>query len=209
LRGANLTDSLLATADFSRADVSLADLRGATGFKSQVTTISLNAILPDGQINGLSLSSDTLVVRDSEIGISVANGFQMGPGAVLEFLVADEEWGSTVGLDGRNASVPRLGGTLRIVFDETVNQSGLVGTTFDLFDWGSALEESNQFDFVDIPAGTKWDLSRLYSSGDVRLTAIPESLGAAWFFFGFVAVAVLRRGNAEKRASPISMGVWY
>ena len=71
----------------------------------------------------------------------------------------------------------------------------LVGTTFDLFNWGTPLDGNYQFDFVDTPLGTEWDLTRLYSSGEVTLTAIPEPFGATLAFVGFVVAAAFRRAE--------------
>ena len=48
----------------------------------------------------------------------------------------------------------------------------LLGTTFDLFDWNRPLDPWNRFAKVELPPGTTWDLSRLYDTGEVVLTAV-------------------------------------
>jgi CubicO group peptidase (beta-lactamase class C family) len=64
------------------------------------------------------------------------------------------------------------GGTLELSLTPEMNPVQLIGETFDLFDWTSL---SGEFDQVVLPPLTTWDLSGLYTTGEVVLTSIvPE-----------------------------------
>lgn len=45
------------------------------------------------------------------------------------------------------------------------------GKTYDLFDW--VYGTANQFEFVEVPVGSKWDLTKIYSTGEARLIDSP------------------------------------
>ena len=65
---------------------------------------------------------------------------------------------------------PSLGGTLTISLDPA--RVFPVGRTRQLFDWGQPLEPSNRFDRIEVPRGTQWDLSQLYTTGEVVLLGV-------------------------------------
>jgi hypothetical protein len=87
-----------------------------------------------------------------------------------------------------------LGGTLRLV-----SWAGMVaqeGDSFDLFDWGTL---QGRFDSIDasgltLAAGTLLDFSRLYTTGEVGVTAVPEP--GTW---GLMAAGLLVLGRRLRR----------
>ena len=170
--GQNLANGSLIDARLTDADFTGADLRGVTGFNPPEQT--RNMIWPNGEIRGLDIGADeTLVIRDGDRDVTVRNGFAVADGGLIELVVADTDWHSTVTWSGPNIQ-PELAGTLRISFDPSVAATELLGTTFDLFQWHGSLESSTRFARIDLPAATDWDLSGLYETGKVTLTLIGD-----------------------------------
>ena len=69
-----------------------------------------------------------------------------------------------------------LAGTLELTLDSSVDLSGFVGTSIQLFDWTGATV-SGKFTFATdygSETGYVWDTSGLYTTGCVTLTAVPE-----------------------------------
>lgn len=200
LTGADLTLANLADAHFWRATLIATDLRGATGFSGRQTGNlfdywnaiwpgDLNAvILPDGRMDALDLKEgDRLLVRDHEVGITVANEFILGDSSTIELILDDANWTSTISVSPN--VTPKLGGllvtptgitfstsTLRVAFSDSVIPAQLVGATLDLFDWGTPLDPANRFAQVELPPGTVWDLSHLYDTGEIVLTGVTPPL---------------------------------
>jgi hypothetical protein len=91
LGGADFRGSQLTNAIFS-----LADLRGAEMTSSGRFPLTRDTIREGGAINGLDLEAgETLVVRDSTIGITVRNSMNIVSGGILELVIGDADWGST------------------------------------------------------------------------------------------------------------------
>ncbi|MCU0841539.1 MAG: hypothetical protein MUC79_07450 [Thiobacillaceae bacterium] len=70
-----------------------------------------------------------------------------------------------------------------------------VDTAFDLFDWGDSV--SGEF-ALSLPAdGYEWDVSALYSSGEIVVTAVPIPEPEAWAMLlagvGLISMRTLRR----------------
>ena len=87
-----------------------------------------------------------------------------------------------------------LGGTLELTFAEDVNLASQVGRTFDVFDWTGV----DPFGTFAIASPYKWDLSHLYTTGQVTLTAIPEP-GCALLAGIALGVAMLCRSRQRCR----------
>ena len=92
----------------------------------------------------------------------------MGPGGTLRMVFEADAWDSTISFA---PGIPvTLGGTLELTFADDVNLASQVGRTFDLFDWTGV----NPTGAFAISSPYAWDLSNLYTTGEVTLTAVPE-----------------------------------
>ena len=188
LTNCNLTGVWMDTADFSFADV-----RGAVGLTSQqwlATSSRRNAIYTNGTIDGLSLQSgERLVVRNHPIAIVVGELASLVEGSKLEMQFDESDWDSTISFqDGISVT---LGGTLLLKPRDGVDGESLLGRTFDLFDWNGPLSQDNRFDTVESLPGYVWDISNLYTTGEITLIAVPEP--ATMFLLSLGGLAVLRR----------------
>ena len=157
----------------TNCNLSGADLRGAigAGLGSAITT---NTILPDGTIQGLHLDSNNpaLLVRNysGNIPIQVLGGMSMTAGTSLVFQLDDASWGSMISFA---SGIPvTLGGSLELGVAGGVNPAGLLGDSFQLFDW-AGVSPSGRFSQVinDLPAGYSWNTSQLYTLGEVVLAS--------------------------------------
>jgi uncharacterized protein YjbI with pentapeptide repeats len=192
LIGANLTSADLTSVTLTGTDLTLADLRKAKG-ASLASATTRNTIRPDGTVAGLNLLfDDTLVVRNCDLGIAVQTAMTLDPAALIEFRFDSAAWGSTV--TPATGIVPDLGGTLRLEFADGVDPAALVGRTFDLFNWAGPLDAANRFDDVRSDAWAAWDVSNLYTTGEVTLLAVPEPATFALIALG--GLALVRRRAA-------------
>ena len=92
----------------------------------------------------------------------------MGPGGTLRMVFEADAWDSTISFA---PGIPvTLGGTLELTFAADVNLASQVGRTFDLFDWTGV----NPTGAFAVSSPYAWDLSNLYTTGEVTLTAVPE-----------------------------------
>lgn len=66
---------------------------------------------------------------------------------------------------------------------------------FDLLDWGSVSGSFNQIDAsgLRLAAGTKLDYSRLYTSGEISVMAVPEPGSLALLLGGLCSVGWVAR----------------
>ncbi len=97
--------------------------------------------------------------------------FSDDPASTLQF-VLDQNWTSPVGF--ASGLTPSLSGALDLEFANGVDPSALVGDTFQLFNWSAPLPPDDQFSSFATAPGLTWDLSNLYTTGSVTLTAVPE-----------------------------------
>jgi uncharacterized protein YjbI with pentapeptide repeats len=168
------------------ADFTEADVRGAFLLLS-MNDNTTNSILPDGHIRGLDLATGgLLIVRDYDgdpyrvnprgviieplppIPVKIDQNFSIAPGGTLRIVFESDAWDSTISFA---PGIPvTLGGTLELVFAEDVNLASQVGRTFDLFDWTGV----NPAGAFAISTHYGWNLSNLYTTGEVTLTAVPE-----------------------------------
>ena len=95
----------------------------------------------------------------------------MDPAATLQFLLEDN-WTSPIGF--APGLTPELGGTLDLELAAGVDPASLLGESFQLFDWNGALPVGDQFAMITTEPGLTFDISNLYSTGNVTLTAVPE-----------------------------------
>jgi uncharacterized protein YjbI with pentapeptide repeats len=209
--GADLTDAFLnhttllnanmSGADLTNAQLSSADTRGAQHL-DLTGADSVNAILPGGNIDGLDLDLwQKLVVRDEDgvpdpplqywltprepIPVTVKNHMTMSDGGVLQLLFGADPWDSLISFD---PGIPvTLGGTLELSFTDDVNLASQLGRTLHIFDW-TGVSPTGEF---QVSSPYAWDLSKLYTTGEVTLTAVPEPSTIVFAAFG-LALGVLR-----------------
>jgi hypothetical protein len=183
LSHANLTNNVYYGATLTGANLTGADTRGAQGDLSiAASAIITNLILPDGHIAGLDLGAgQQLIVRDYDgnpnptlggsvgppIAIHVDTHFIAGAGGVLQMVFDADAWGSTISF-APGISVA-LGGSLELNFAGGMSLAGQVGRTFDLFDW-TGVSPTGAF---TVSSPYTWDLTNLYTTGEITLLAIP------------------------------------
>lgn len=203
LRGADLSGANLTNASFPAfiydpeltligANLSGADARGAQWFTIPPTAQTNNLIRQDGTVRGLNLGSgETFVVRDYDgdpfyaagpIAITVESGLETAGNSVLRVVLEDDAWNSTISFV---AGIPvELGGTLELSFAEGVDPRTQAGRTFKLFDW-TGVSPSGTF---SVSSSHAWDLSKLYSTGEVRLLPVPEPTASMLGVLGLTLV---------------------
>ena len=178
--GQNLTGAFLGGSTLTNANLSGADTRGARLYL--LGAISRNAILPDGSIMGeragLDLATgDKLVVRNyhydpnqglGPIPVTIKSEMTMSDGGVLQLLFDADPWDSRIFFQ-HGISV-QLGGTLELLFTMDVDLSSQIGRTLDIFDW-TGVTPTGEF---HVTSPYAWDLSNLYTSGEVTLLLVPE-----------------------------------
>ena len=104
----------------------------------------------------------------SPIPITLGRHLSMGPGGKLRMVFEADAWDSTISFV---SGIPvMLGGALELTFAADVNLASQVGRTFDLFDWTGA----HPIGAFANSSPYAWDLSNLYTTGEVTLIAVPE-----------------------------------
>jgi uncharacterized protein YjbI with pentapeptide repeats len=222
LTGANLREANLANANFiscreticyyaTLADVDLtaADTRGAWSLENSDLSgaTTTNLIWSDGHIIGLDLNTGRLlIVRDYDgnpialpeptgpIPITVDQYVSMGPGGTLRMVFEADAWDSTISFE---PGIPvTLGGTLELTFAADVNPATQVGRTFDLFDW-TGVAPTGAF---TVSTPYRWNLSNLYTTGQITLTAVPEPSNLFLLTLALVATHAMRHTLALHRS---------
>jgi uncharacterized protein YjbI with pentapeptide repeats len=203
---------VLTEVNFTGADARGASFRNHLGQISLADATTTNLIHPDGHINGLDLDGDgLLLVRDFRdyynssptLPIKVYQHMAMGPGGALRMVFESDAWDSTISFA---PGIPvALGGTLELTFADDVNPAAQLGRTFDLFNW-TGVAPTGAF---TIATPYAWDLSSLYTTGEVTLTAIPEPATVCLVVSTLICGRRLRRrfraaSPLDKIGSPLS-----
>jgi uncharacterized protein YjbI with pentapeptide repeats len=199
LTNASFLDATLTNTNFTGADSRGAPSLGYYGYFDLSAATTTNLIWPDGYIHGFDLEAGgLLVVRDDDVGslydpdappipITVDQHLTMGPGGTLRMVFEADAWDSTISF-APGIPVTR-GGILELTFAADVNLGSQVGRTFDLFNW-TGVTPSGAFAIFRPYA---WDLSNLYTTGQVTLISIPEPTSLALAAAGAVGFAIYRR----------------
>jgi uncharacterized protein YjbI with pentapeptide repeats len=195
-RNTNLTNADLVGATLTGANFMGADLRGAItqGFSTAIVT---NMIRPDGIVNGVN-PSEILVVRDYDgdpdrtpapigpIPIVIQQSFKMNSVDTLRFLFEADAWDSLISFQ---PGIPvTLGRRLDLQFETGVDVASQIGRTIRIFDW-TGVSPVGQFEYVT--SQYNWNLSRLYTTGEVTL--IPEPSAALLAGVGAITLRLTRR----------------
>jgi uncharacterized protein YjbI with pentapeptide repeats len=157
-------------ANLNGANLSGADARNAYFHNaSMIGTNTENMINPDGHIAGLDLTvGASLVVRDYDGGVPIVvdEHLAMDAAGTLRLVFDADPWGSTISFA---PGMPvALGGTLHLAFAPDVDLASQLGRTIDLFDW-TGVTPTGAF---TVSGPHAWDLSNLYTTGEVTLTAV-------------------------------------
>jgi uncharacterized protein YjbI with pentapeptide repeats len=195
LTGANLSQANLRNADFggydddfygyrdgaklAGANLTGADARGANFYLARMDgAITTNLIQPDGHVAGLDLTSGALLlVRDYDgnpastpptgpLPIVVEEHLTMDATGTLRLVFDADPWDSTISF-APGISVA-LGGALELTFAPDVDVATQSGRTIDLFDW-TGVTPTGAF---TVSSPYAWDLSKLYTTGEVTLTSV-------------------------------------
>jgi hypothetical protein len=87
---------------------------------------------------------------------------------VLSIVFSDADWGSTISF-APGIAVSR-GGTLMLGLADLASAEALVGSSWQVFDWGG-ISASGQFSVVSADPSLTWDTSQLYTTGIVTLAS--------------------------------------
>jgi uncharacterized protein YjbI with pentapeptide repeats/outer membrane protein assembly factor BamB len=161
------------------ADLSFADLRGAW-IEQMDGAILRNTIDRTGNIKGLRIEhAERLVIKDDHvyapgrnfpdelrppIAISVLDEFTIAADGLLRIEFQTDDWDSLISFDP--GILVNLSGTLELIFAEGVDVTTQVGRKLHIFDW-TGVEPTGVF---VVASPYLWDLTNLYSTGEVRLT---------------------------------------
>jgi uncharacterized protein YjbI with pentapeptide repeats len=181
LSGQNLTNGNFANAIMA-GNFSAADMRGAISPNYKGATAA-NLIRHDGQVLGLNLQAgQTLTVRDYDgdpsrtpalapIEVRVDQQFAMAPTATMQMVFEADPWNSKISF-APSIPVSLGGGVLELNYEPGTNLAGELGRTLQLFDW-TGVSRSGSF---SVASPYSWDLSKLYTTGEVTLLDVPGLL---------------------------------
>jgi hypothetical protein len=99
-----------------------------------------------------------------------------------------DAWDSTISFA---PGIPvTIGGTLELTFAADVNLATQLGRTFDLFDW-TGVTPTGAFNVISPYA---WELSTLYTTGEITLISVPEPRALSLLSFALCALVAMRHG---------------
>lgn len=168
-------ESIYPGADLTNANLSGADARGANFTYATLDGANTNNLIQsNGHIDGLELSAESaFIVRDYDDGIAVIvdQHLMMDTTSTMRLVFDADAWGSTISFA---PGIPvTLGGALEMTFGPDVNLATQVGRTIDLFDW-TGVSPTGVF---TVSSPYTWDLSELYTTGEVTLSAMSDASG--------------------------------
>jgi hypothetical protein len=147
------------------------------------SAFTANLIQSNGHIAGLNLTAGaSLVIRDYDgnpaespptgpLPIVVEQHLAMDASGTLRLVFDADPWDSTISFAPGISVV--LGGTLELTFAPGVDVATQSGRTIDLFDW-TGVAPTGAF---SVSSPYSWNLSNLYTTGEVTLAAVPSLPG--------------------------------
>jgi uncharacterized protein YjbI with pentapeptide repeats len=186
LSHANLTNAIVYSTYTTLTGVNLtsADARGAVELDTiPGSAFTANLIQSNGHIAGLNLTAGaSLVIRDYDgnpaespptgpLPIVVEQHLAMDASGTLRLVFDADPWDSTISFAPGISVV--LGGTLELTFAPGVDVATQSGRTIDLFDW-TGVAPTGAF---SVSSPYSWNLSNLYTTGEVTLAAVPSLPG--------------------------------
>lgn len=135
-----------------------------------------------GASPGLGIDSGDVTFGSANVYLAEIGGLAAGTG-FDKYVV-----GGTLG----------FGGVLKVVWWD--HFEGQAGQRFDLFDWAHSEGSFSQIDLSGAPlaAGLKWDTSRLYSSGELSISPVPEPATFSLLLAGLLPIVrAARRRKVE------------
>jgi uncharacterized protein YjbI with pentapeptide repeats len=214
--GQNLADATFDRSKLLNADFSGADARGAHDL-NLAEAVARNTILPDGRIAGLVLAAgERLLVRNDDglppdvpqqppsfsnvfdlwlgprqpIPVTIHDQLSMSEGSVLQLVLDADPWNSVISFE---PGIPiQLGGALELTFADDVSVATQVGRTLRIFDW-TGIAPRGQF---AICSPYVWDVSNLYTTGEVTLVAMPEPATRVLMGLAAAVICFKRRQNS-------------
>lgn len=109
--------------------------------------------------------------------------------SALQMLFEADSWDSVVSIGP--ASAPSIDGRLELEFAAGVEVASQIDRTICIFDW-TGVTANGQFKVV---SPYTWDLSYLYTTGEITLLAVPEP-SVSWLVAGaLVCFSVVTRSN--------------
>jgi hypothetical protein len=211
--GQDLTDASFGQATLTNANLTGVDTRGAVGLNFS-GTVSRNSIVPDGKMNGLTLTAgERLLIRDDDgvtvpppklwvvprppIPVTIKERFNMEEDSVLQLLFESDQWDSLISFE---PGIPvKFGGTLELTFADDVELASQVGRTLRIFDW-TGVSPSGLF---EIRSPYVWDITHLYTTGEVTLVAVPEPTSGLIVLAAVLTLVAHRKINCLGLRQPV------
>ncbi len=167
------------------------------------------AIINNGTMRGNSIT-DRLIVEGYVKGVGTFDNVQFN-GTFAPGLSPSCVDGTNFFFGSSSNLEMEIGGLVRCAEYDAIRASGLLaldgtldvilingfdpdlGDTFDLFDWGTLDGEFANFDLPTLNAGLRWDLSGLYTTGTLSVSAVPEPACLLFAGFGAIGYSLRRR----------------
>jgi uncharacterized protein YjbI with pentapeptide repeats len=171
---ADLTFAVLAFARTHGASFRGADTRGARDL-NLINADTGNMIFPDGSLpDGLSLAvAEVFTIRNfpasldpgqPAISIMIHQQMDVAEDSIVRFELHPDDWRAPITFA---EGIPvTLAGTLELTFTNDVDVATQIGRKLHIFDW-TGVEPTGAF---TVASPYLWDLTNLYSTGEVRLT---------------------------------------
>jgi hypothetical protein len=156
-------------------------------------------IWPTGRVEGVGTIQASVVNSGTLTGSFDIHGtYFQGPEGVLAMEIANSQSHDRLVIAGHAS----LDGTLELRFTADVNLASQLGRTFDLFDW-TGVNPTGSF---AVFSPYTWNLSNLYTTGEVTLTAISEPAAIVLLLSIAGPIIPVRRRAAQKPRPLTSAG---